>query len=183
MIKVNLGSGYKRFSGFVNVDGDPLVKPDYLVDLEKESLPFDDNSVEEIKAHHILEHIGDNFFNLMKEMYRVCAPRAIIDIEVPHHRHDNFYGDPTHVRFITIDLLKQFSKKYNQWHIKTYNSSSGFGLRLNVDFEILDFDYTIDSDYFELANNKEFSKIAMMAKQFNNVYKDLRVKMLVIKDD
>ena len=66
-MKVNLGSGFKRIEGFVNVDDDPLVEPDYIVNVEKDKLPFDDNSVEEIRAHHILEHIGDGFIPLMKD--------------------------------------------------------------------------------------------------------------------
>lgn len=180
-MKINLGSGYKKIPGFLNVDSNPLVSPDFLVNLESDALPFEDNSITEIRAHHILEHIGENFLSLMKEIYRVCVDGAIIDIEVPHHRHENFFGDPTHKRPITVEMMKQFSKKYNQWHINTYNSSSGFGLILDVDFEILEFDYTIDSMYSELADKGEFEKIQMLARQINNVYQDTRIKLVVIK--
>ena len=40
-MKLNIGGGLKRFDGFLNVDADPLTKPDYLVNLETEkwSLP------------------------------------------------------------------------------------------------------------------------------------------------
>jgi hypothetical protein len=40
-MKINLGSGFKRIEGFVNVDDDPLVEPDYIVNVEKDKLPFD----------------------------------------------------------------------------------------------------------------------------------------------
>ena len=33
-LKINLGSGYKRIEGFLNVDDDPLVNPDYIVNLD-----------------------------------------------------------------------------------------------------------------------------------------------------
>ena len=181
-LKVNLGSGLKRYEGFVNVDALEICNPDYIVDLNKDPLPFEDNSVSEIRAYHILEHIGDGFLNLMKEIYRVCEDGALIDIEVPHHRHENFFGDPTHVRPITVEMLKKFSKKYNQWHVETYGSFSGFGLSLDVDFEILEFDCIIENDYIPLANQGKFDEIAEMAKRFNNVYSDLRVKLVVIKD-
>lgn len=180
-MKINIGGGYKKYEGFVNLDCDPLTQPDYIINLEKDYLPFSDNSVDEVKAYHILEHIGEGFFHLMKELYRVCKDGAIIDIEVPHHRHENFYGDPSHVRPITVEMLKQFSKKYNQWHIDTYGSSSGFGLRLDVDFEILEFDYVIDVDYLEMAKAGEYQKIQMLAKQINNVFQDTKIKLGVVK--
>ena len=79
-------------------------------------------------------------------------------------------------------MLKKFSKKYNNWHIETYGSFSGFGLSLDVDFEILEYDYTIENDYLQLASQGKYDEIAELAKRFNNVYSDLRVKLIVVKD-
>lgn len=110
-MKINLGSGHKQYQGFVNVDDDPNTQPDFLVDLEKGHLPFDSDSVSEIRAHHILEHIGPGFMCLMQEIYRVCEHDALIDITVPHHTHEVFYGDPTHKRPITVNTMMLFSKK------------------------------------------------------------------------
>ena len=64
-MKINLGSGYKRIDGFLNIDDDPLVEPDFLCNIENDRLPLEDNSVDEIRAHHILEHIGECFIPLM----------------------------------------------------------------------------------------------------------------------
>lgn len=182
-MKLNLGSGLKRYEGYLNVDSDPEVKPDYILNIEEAKFPWPDDSVDEIIAHHILEHIGETFLEFMKELYRVCKSGAIIDIEVPHHRHENFYGDPTHKRFITVELLRKFSKKYNNWHIETYNSSRGFGNMLGVDFEILEFDYIVDGDYKELIQRGEFQQLHELSKRFNNVYSDLRIKLAVVKDE
>jgi predicted SAM-dependent methyltransferase len=181
-MKINIGGGLKRFDGFLNVDADTLSNPDFVVDLNKDLLPFDDNTIEEIKAHHILEHIGDGFLSLMQEIYRVCKDGAIIDIEVPHHRHENYFGDPTHVRPITVEMLKKFSKKYNQWHIDTYGSFSGFGMTLNVDFEILEFDYIIENEYRYLVDQGKFDEIQAISHRFNNVYSDTKIKLIVVKD-
>ena len=110
-MKLNIGSGYKRYDDFLNVDDDPLVSPDFIVNLEEAKLPFEDNSVEEIRAYHILEHIK-NFIPLMQEFYRICKHGAVVDIIAPHHNHEVFYGDPTHVRSITVNGMYLFSKKY-----------------------------------------------------------------------
>lgn len=181
-MKINIGSGLKRIDGFLNVDHDPSVNPDYVVDLEKDMLPFEDNSVEEVKAIQILEHIGDGFFHLMKELYRVCKGGAIIDIAVPHHRHENFFGDPTHRRPITVMMLKQFSKKYCDWHKDFHNSVTGFANRLNVDFEVVDFEYSVESDYIKLSKEGKNEELMELAKRFNNVFIDVFIKLLVVKD-
>lgn len=182
-MKINIGSGLKRIDGYLNVDHNPAVNPDIVLNIENAEFPWPDNSIDAVIAHHILEHIGETFLKFMKELYRVCKNGAVIDIEVPHHRHENFYGDPTHKRFITVEMLKQFSKKYNNWHIETYNSSMGFGNFLDVDFEILDYDYVVDTDYIELAQKGEFQQIHELSKRFNNVYRDVRIKLVVIKDE
>lgn len=151
-MKINLGSGYKRFEGFLNIDDDPLVQPDYLVNVEEAKLPFDDNSIEEIKAHHILEHVS-NFIPLMKELHRVAKHGCILDIIVPHHQHDVFYGDPTHVRPITVPIMFMFSKKFCNQHIKDHGSSSGMALKYDIDFDMVHYEYEYDQFYVPMLND------------------------------
>lgn len=182
-MKVNLGSGLKKLDGFVNVDHDVLTNPDFVVDLEKDKLPFEDNSVDEMRAHHILEHMGEGFLSLMQEIYRVCKNGAIIDIAVPHHRHENFFGDPTHRRPITVLMLRQFSKKYCTWHQGHFGSSSGFAPRLNVDFEVAHFEYTVEWEYRDLYEQGKIEELNELAKRFNNVFVDVYIKLLVIKEE
>ncbi len=182
-MKVNLGSGYKRIDGFVNVDHDPLVKPDYIVDFEFEPLPFEDSSVLEIVAHHVLEHIGENFLNLMKELYRVSKHGAILDIKFPHYRSDIQHMDPTHKRTITVDQLLLFSKSYNRWHIENFNSSSGFGLKLDVDFEVVQYRNVATPKWEERFKTMTEEDIQEVSENLNNVYVETHVIMKVIKDE
>jgi hypothetical protein len=55
-LRLNLGCGSKRLDGYINVDkfGDP----DLQFDLETFPYPWENNSVTEIKMHHVLEHLG-----------------------------------------------------------------------------------------------------------------------------
>lgn len=182
-MKLNLGSGYKRIDGYLNVDHDPLTKPDYLVDFENETLPFQDSTVDEIIAHHVLEHIGDNFLNLMKEIYRVCKHDAILDLKFPHYRSDIQHMDPTHKRTITVDQLLLFSKSYNQWHIEQFNSSSGFGLKLNVDFEVDKFRNVATPKWEERFKTMTEEQIDEVSSNFNNVYVETHVIMKVVKNE
>lgn len=182
-MKLNIGSGYKRYPGFLNVDHDPLVKPDILADLENLKLDIPDSSVEYVMAHHVLEHIGPGFFNLMKEIYRVSKDGAILDIAAPHHRSEIYFMDPTHVRPITIDSMLLFSKTYNQFHIDNYNSSSGFGLKLDVDFEIVDYKFNAYDKWkkrFESMTNEQIEEVVM---DYNNVFYETLIIMKVKKNE
>ena len=193
-MKINIGSGYKRIEGFVNVDDDSLVEPDYLVNIEAAILPFEDNSVSEVRAHHILEHIGDGFIPLMQELYRVCKHGAILDIVVPHHQHDNFYSDPTHKRPITVGGMYMFCQKTNKEHIAEYGSSSGMGLKYNVDFEMIWYDFEYDQFYVEMINKtkermesemitrEEDMMFRRLMREANNVALNTMMKMKVIKE-
>lgn len=182
--KINIGGGLKRYDGFVNLDMDPLCEPDYLCNIGKDPLPFEDNSVTEVYAFHILEHIpGDSFFHLIKELYRVMEDGAIIHVEVPHHRHDEFYGDPTHCRPFTVDTFRLFSKKYNYWHMEHFGSSTGFGLKCDVDFEVIEYEHVFDPLFEPIVNQiQDETQREMYIRSTWNVLKYLRVKWQCVKD-
>lgn len=194
--KINLGSGYKRYEGFLNVDDDPLVNPDHVVQLDDVNirLPFEDNSVEEIKAEHILEHIGDGFIPLMKELYRVAEHGCILDIIVPHHQHDVFYGDPTHKRPITVPAMYMFSKKHCDNHIRTYNSSSGMANKYGIDWEMVHYEFEYDPFYVPMLEDffkrKEEGKVSpeedfaiqRLLREATNVAFNTHIKMIAVKE-
>lgn len=180
-MKLNIGGGYKKYEGFHNIDNDPLTEPDFLLDMETDIFPIEDSTVTEVKAYHILEHLGTGFFHVMKELYRVCKDGAIIDIQVPHHRSEVFYGDPTHVRFITTEMLRQFSKKRNYWHMKQWNSSSGFGIKCDVDFELVDYEFIVSERWRERFKSMSEEEIMEVSSNYNNVYDEVHCKLQVIK--
>ncbi len=183
-IKLNLGSGLKRFDGYLNVDTDDLCKPDYNFNITEDVWPFPDNSVTDVICHHIMEHLPNpGLFHFIKELHRVCVDGAIIDIEVPHHRHDIFFGDPTHVRPYTIDTFRLFSKKYNQWHIDHHQSSTGFGMKCNVDFEVIEYEHDFDPRFKTiLASFTDDNARELYIASTWNVVQNLKVKWQVIKD-
>jgi predicted SAM-dependent methyltransferase len=187
-MKLHLGAGYKRFDGYLNVDFDPLCEPDYNFDLEG-PWPLDDNSVTAVIAHHVFEHLGDpGYFNFLKELYRVCAPNTVIDVVVPHHRHDCFLNDPTHRRPITIEGMRLFSKAHNKFCIEVNDGSSRLGLFYNVDFEIIDFKFNIDPMYDSVLEtmtegSKEEAEFQVALRERNNMIVDVNITLLVIKDE
>lgn len=80
-LKLNLGSGDSKLPGFVSVD-----KYDTTADIRADicELPFDDNSIDEIVAYQVIEHLEYNKSQQMfDEMYRVLKPGGTAIVETP----------------------------------------------------------------------------------------------------
>jgi hypothetical protein len=183
-IRLNLGCGKNHKDGYINVDkyGDP----DIQHDLELFPWPWDDSSVSQILLNHVLEHLGqetETYLNIMKELYRVCVDQALITIVVPHPRHDDFINDPTHVRKVTPDGMRLFSKKNNEAWIEGGFANSPLGVYLDVDFEVMKIHMTLDSLWQKLYDEKKISEddVRSAASRYNNVIKEIRMEMKVIK--
>jgi predicted SAM-dependent methyltransferase len=181
-MKINIGAGSTKIEGFLTCDYDKLNNPDYCFNLETDTFPFANNSVEIVVAHHVLEHLSEGYFNCLKELYRVCKHGATIDIRVPHHRHDYFYDDPTHRRPITVGGLRLFSKKHNKLCKEQDAASSRLGDYFEVDFEILEWDYIPSQKYKEQFIGKPREEVETYLDQHNNIIEELWVKLVVIKE-
>ncbi len=185
-MRLNLGCGYKKSPSYVNVDKFPECQPDMLVDLEKFPWPFDDNSADEVMFNHSLEHMGADvqvFLGIIKEVYRICKPGARVVVNVPHPRHDDFINDPTHVRAVTPQMLRLFSKKLNQYWISVGDARTSFALYLNVDFELVTCGFTPDPKYEALQREGKISSndIVQLMMERNNVVKSFEMELIAIK--
>ena len=185
-MKLNLGCGNNRKNGYINVDKYLACNPDLVMDCEVFPWKFSDNEIEEIIFNHSLEHMGadaDIFLNIISEVYRVCKSKAILQIHVPHPRHDNFLGDPTHVRVITPQLLSLFSKKNNLYWKEMGNSNTPFASYLGVDFEIRNVVTVLEHHYLELLNNKKITEeeLEKKIKENNNIVVEYQITLEVIK--
>lgn len=180
-MKINLGAGGKKIEGFISCDFDPLTNPDHLFNVEHDRFPFEDNSVDVVLAHHILEHLGEGYFHCLKEIYRVCKHGAIIDVRVPHYRHMTFAADPTHRRPILPEGLNLFSKKFNRVH--AHSSASQLGYYYNVDFEIISIDEIPDPNYREAFSNVPAEEVKKYIYEHNNIVMEYYIRLVVIKED
>ncbi len=186
MIRLNLGCGQYKKDGYVNVDKYDSFAPDVVWDLECFPWPFETSSVGEVVLNHCLEHMGasaDLFLGIMKELYRVCAPDALVAIEVPHPRCDNFINDPTHVRPITPQVLDLFSKRKNQEWRALGLPNTPLATYLDVDFETKAVEYVLTQPWLERYRSGSVSKadLEFAASSYFNVISDIRVKLVVRK--
>ena len=186
-MRLNLGCGNTRFDGFVNVDKEAKCNPDKVQDLEVFPWDFEDDSVDEIAMNHVLEHLGqttETYLSIIKELYRICKADAIIDIRVPHPRHDDFITDPTHVRAILPGQFNMYSKKNNKMWQEGGFANTPLGDYLDVDFEVEAVNWTVDDKWIERLQAGEVTsdELAEMAEHQYNIIKEVHIQLKVIKD-
>jgi hypothetical protein len=85
MVKLNLGCGFDKRSGYVNIDVREDVKPDVVMDVEKELLKrFRDESVDEILAKDFVEHLSWRVVkDFLKDCFRALKKGGRIYIQTP----------------------------------------------------------------------------------------------------
>lgn len=117
-MKLEIGSGKAKFKNYTTVDKDPSVGADLCLDIEKLDYfllnkygILQKNSVDEIRAHHILEHLKpENKVKIMSLFWDLLKEGGILDIEVPLFPHPASVQDPTHLSFWTAESFWYFIK-------------------------------------------------------------------------
>jgi SAM-dependent methyltransferase len=102
--KINFGGGRQVADGYCNVDiiqyvgsnGKKAV--DIVMDVEKEPLPFEDESIEHIIADNVFEHLGDGFIFALNECHRVLQKGGKLTGVVPYANTVPDLMDITHKR-------------------------------------------------------------------------------------
>ena len=107
-MKLNLGCGYKKLKGYINLDSRKEVKPDKVVDVSK-GLSYDDNSIDEVRAFDFLEHLHpDKTIFVVEEIFRVLKPGGKLEHFTPSTDGRGAFQDPTHRSFWNINTWLYF---------------------------------------------------------------------------
>jgi SAM-dependent methyltransferase len=105
-MNLDIGCGAKREDGFLAADiaGHPEVRCD------ARHMPFKDNSFDEIRCWHVIEHIERrDLVGVMNECHRVLKSGGGIDIEMPVFPFWSAMADPTHVTFLVPQTWDYFT--------------------------------------------------------------------------
>ena len=136
MIKLNLGCGKLQKEGYLNVDSNIRCEPDMLWDLSL-PWPWEDDSVEEIIALDIIEHL-QNAVYFIEEAHRVLKPRGNLILKTVHWQSRNFPTDPTHIRAFTEQSFDYFDP--------STMLGQNYGFYSDAKFEIMERDMTKTGD-------------------------------------
>jgi predicted SAM-dependent methyltransferase len=184
-VKLNIGCGFLKLDGYVNIDREELCKPDMQFDLQG-PWPLEDNSVEEIVAHHVLEHLGETyakFLGVLQEMYRVSKSSAIWKIAGPHWQNDMFYHDPTHVRVISPVTLQMYDQANNVHDFNMKGHQSKLGLFSKIDIEVVKHQYILSEPWNSRMQQTQvkLTDLDEIGRNFNNVCHEIQMEVVVHK--
>lgn len=184
-MRLNLGCGFNKLDGYVNVDVEPSCKPDVVHNLEATPWPWPSGSIDEIRAYHVLEHVGQQpvaFIRIIKEIHRILVDGGKLDIVTPHEHHDNYWGDPTHVRPITPAMMALFSKSHCRYAISNGWSSTPLAIYHDIDFDLIHCEFHLDSKWSKQLDTVQAEhratlqqQIFVAAKERNNVIAEYRM--------
>lgn len=110
LLRVDLGCGPRKAQGYMGVDICPAPGVDLVANLTR-AFPFSDSTVDELRAHDVIEHLPDRL-HTMNEIWRVCKPDALVDLLVPSSDGRGAFQDPTHVSFWNINSFQYYAVEY-----------------------------------------------------------------------
>ena len=85
------------------MDRNRASRADVLADLDRFPYPFRDNSFDQLRAVHVIEHLAD-VIGAVEEFHRMVKPGGSIYIATPHYTDFSSFCDPTH-----------------RWHLNSYS--------------------------------------------------------------
>ena len=100
---LDVGCGPTKYPGSIGLDMNPSTAADVICHLDHGGLPFRDNSFDQVRAEHVIEHVA-NIIATMEEFHRVTRPGGTIFLATPHYTDYSSFRDPTH-----------------RWHLNTYS--------------------------------------------------------------
>lgn len=182
--KINLGCGSKHDLDFVNFDLFQESGADIIYNIQDNNWPIPSDSVQYVRMHHVLEHIDGDLHYLFKELYRVCADGAVVDIRIPHPRHDWFLIDPTHTRALLPESFSFFDRdQCLQWFFSG-NSKTPLALYWDIDFKVEKIDVSSENNMVLDNLSAVFGPnyhLPQVAPFINNLIAEIHVTMRVSK--
>lgn len=126
-IWLDLGCGKRKTKGWVGVDIRPFDGVDHVFDVGKDVFPFEDNSVDKIRAVHLFEHLyPEQLFFCVDECFRVLKPEGYLAIDVPKAGTRAYYAHPDHKIQFTQDTFGFFMVPDNRGNVDPHGYLKGF---------------------------------------------------------
>lgn len=109
LVKIDVGCGSRKPEGYIGIDKTKYDEVDIVLDCRFNRLPFDDDSVDEIRTSHFLEHLTfEEVIFIMNEFYRVLKQGHLLEIIVPHGLSFAGMADLSHKTYWTEDTFGYF---------------------------------------------------------------------------
>lgn len=100
---LDVGCGINKYPGSLGIDRNPHTRADVLVDLDRLPYPFRNDTFDQVRAIHVIEHVSD-VIATVSEWHRILRPGGTVFIATPHYTDFSSFCDPTH-----------------RWHLNSYS--------------------------------------------------------------
>jgi SAM-dependent methyltransferase len=168
--RLHLGCGRNILQGWINLDAVSLSGVDIIADLDdcrNTNLPFEENSIDELLANHVIEHLHRPL-PFMEEIHRIAKPNAKATFRVPYGSSDDAFEDPTHVRHFFLKSFGFFSQPFH-WR-------ADYGYRGDWSTEKITLLVDANAQY-----GKNVEQIMFEINTFRNIVKEMIVELRAIK--
>lgn len=119
---LDVGCGINKYPGSLGIDRNLRSNADLIADLDHFPYPLRDDSFDELRAIHVIEHVGD-VMKTMEEFHRLVRRGGTVVIATPHYTDFSSFCDPTH-----------------RWHLNSFSfryfgeDNAGYGYYSHVRF-------------------------------------------------
>lgn len=162
--KLDIACGQTKSEGWIGVDIAPGDGVDIVHDLEVFPWPFEDNSIDEARCSHYVEHTKD-LLKWFDEVYRILKPGAQIQVIAPYYTSMRCWQDPTHTRAISEATFLYANKSWRE-----ANKLNHYPVSCDFDYS---YGYNMDPAW---AMRSEESR-AFAIRHYWNVVMDIVVTM------
>lgn len=138
--RLDVGAGAKSDDGWETMDMSPAYHPDFQHDMTSFPWPFPDDTFDELRCWHVMEHMNPVTMHIdwenksveyvntriavMNEMWRILKPDGMVNIEVPIFPYWQAIADPTHVAMFVPQTFWYFTKDEHDMHRRLYGIKS-----------------------------------------------------------
>ena len=104
---LDVGCGINKYPGAIGIDRLANTRADIVADLDQFPFPVRDSAFDEVRAIHVIEHVGD-VIRTMEEFHRLLRHGGRVVIETPHYTDFSSFCDPTHRWHLNSFSLRYF---------------------------------------------------------------------------
>lgn len=173
MRNLNLGCGHNKIPGCLNVDCDPALNPDKVVDV-RETLPFENASFDQVLLFHTIEHLESLYHpHILSEIHRVLIPGGRFYISYPEFLICAGYYAENHrgLKDYWKQTIYGLQRTKSDYHVSLMDSDQFTELLIQVGFKIETCEAEPGSDWNTL--------ICALKDEKMTTYKDIVQKELL----
>ena len=131
---LDVGCGINKVPGAIGIDRNARSRADVVCDLDRFPYPFRDDSFDELRAVHVIEHVSD-VLRTIEEFHRLVRRDGKIYIVTPHYTDFSSFCDPTHKSHLNSFSFRYFGENHGGFG---YYSQSRFR-EISVHLKLLAF--------------------------------------------